>query len=207
VLRVDIDADGTMYRFVDEVARLLNESHGTNIDAKDCTHWDWYRDYGISRSAFYKACDAVHVDGHVGRLKPYDGLTIPVLHAMDRHRDIWPHVLTGKDSRNHDLIHEWLIVNDGPELPIRQPPAGQTHINGIHGKLEYPWHVLIDDHPGLVREFLDAGGDRDMGVLVSIKAPWNAEAQSEVPKNHPNIRCVGDWMGVWVVVYTILNQP
>jgi len=158
--RAVVDVDGTLWNFHKPLHVQLHRLYDfPNVSTDKITHWNWYFDYGITKSQFYKAVDIVHRNQN--QHSPYlgvrelfttlDDLGYEVIVASHRSAQIAHHLT--KWLNNH-WIYPYSMVYAGPD-------KSQFFRRG---------DLLIDDAPHTIEDGLSLGMD-----VMYLEWPWNTD--------------------------------
>ena len=156
--RAMVDVDGTLWNFHKPLHVQLHRLYDfPNVPTDKITHWNWYFDYGISKSQFYKAVDMVHKNqdrhppyaGAIKLLRTLDELGYEVIVASHRRPQI-AHILARWLEKN--MIYPYSTLYAGPD-------KSQFFRRG---------DLLIDDAPHTIENGLALGMD-----VMYLEWPWN----------------------------------
>jgi 5'(3')-deoxyribonucleotidase len=171
MIKIALDADGTLFKTNDLVCRLINYKYGTFISSKDIKSWSFWDDMGMKKE-FWETFNLIALSNIRLSSEPYDENTINVLNAFLTHPFLGMvhiDIVTCNTPESVKFIQEWLSLRGIRALPI-------IHLGHVcpSEKLNLDYDVYIDDNPNLAEKIVDFPGKR----LLLANARWNENIQN-----------------------------
>jgi len=162
-----VDLDNTLAHSNAVTLDIVNERLGTNYTLEDITHYDKFKEW-LGEAEMWTTFREAWVN-RWDRIEPVDLRMVPALvQALGMGYEI--SIITNAQRDNITNATKWLARYGVPYGSIIALHRGQSKFN-------YPWHVLIDDNPGLEAE---AKLYPERRVYI-MDHPWNKSVKT-LPK-------------------------
>lgn len=170
---IAFDADGVLFNFTGGLCSALR-AHGFEYTPDDVRHWDLGRSF--SREAVTAAREIMSSPGFCAGLEWYEGAANLVRYLRAQGHDVV--CLTSPQPSPSPWKNE-------REAALSEVFSAKDVIFCSGGrKKHFAADVLVEDHPGNAREWLEAN---PRGVAVLVDRPWNRPGAAEF---WPHVRMI-----------------
>lgn len=156
--RAIVDVDGTLWNFHKPLHVQLHRLYDfPNVPTSKITHWNWYFDYGITKSQFYKAVDIVHRSQR--HYEPFKGVQQLFSHLDDAGYEVV--IASHRRPQIAHILAQWIAEYD-------MCPYSALYAGPDKSQFFRRGDLLIDDAPHTIEDGLSLGMD-----VMYLEWPWN----------------------------------
>jgi hypothetical protein len=150
-MNVIVDLDEVCYKFVEGYLKYYNVKHGTNIEKKQITKWNWWEidGIGMTKEKFYATFDEFNRNKMWQGLEVYEDATCALCAIAEDGHNIYYMTDRPRDARRATLK---TLIHNG--LPVDSVIFARGHDKANIAKV-IKADIAIDDKASTIQNYID----------------------------------------------------